>query len=79
MIDKKACPIMTRWKTNMVECLEEKCMAWKPTVPEEKRQGKSWESLIEYIAITKGYPHYLAEAYVNDHAEGRCKLIDDIP
>jgi len=60
-------------------CLEEKCMAWRPALPEDKMKGESWDALVEYISLERGYPHDLAETFCRDNAKGRCKLIERQP
>ena len=57
-------------------CQQGGCMAWKPALPEDKMKGKSWDALVEYTSLERGYPHDLAETFCRDNAKGRCKLIE---
>jgi len=59
-----------------VECQAPNCMAWRSAVPEEKMEGKSWDALVDLVAIQEGYSRDLAEAFCKDRAKGYCKLID---
>jgi len=75
--EKKLCPFaFNQLVGNKMGCLEEKCMAWSPALPEDKMKGKSWDALVEYTSLERGYPHDLAETFCRDNAKGRCKLIE---
>jgi hypothetical protein len=59
-----------------MNCLEDDCMAWKPELPLDKMKGDSWNALVEYIALERGYPKEMAEDFCKSEAKGHCKLIE---
>ena len=76
--ERKFCPysFSSPKDTHLLHCIEGKCMAWKPAFPEEKMKGDSWNALVEFIEIDRGFPHDIAEEFCKDEAKGHCKLIE---
>ena len=77
MTENKICPFM--YSGFMEPCIKDQCMAWRSAIPEEKMNGKSWDALVDLVALQEGYPHDLAEDFCKDRAKGYCRLIEDLP